>query len=67
MCLVQVDGGADGATQLYSEVGMDVGLLWFLSQVRIRGKLDELTLYGVRQFYIDIEKDDWKLVTLCDL
>jgi len=35
--------------------------------VRILVKKDELTLEGIRQFYIAIEKEDWKLDTLCDL
>merc|ERR1712124_102923 len=28
---------------------------------------DELTLEGLRQFYVAIEKEDWKLDVLCDL
>merc|ERR1712022_75084 len=28
---------------------------------------DELTLEGIRQFYVAIEKEEWKLDTLCDL
>merc|ERR1712227_728651 len=35
--------------------------------VRILVKTDELTLEGIRQFYVAIEKEDWKLDTLCDL
>lgn len=35
--------------------------------VRILVKKDELTLEGIRQFYVGIEKEDWKLETLCDL
>jgi translation initiation factor 4A len=35
--------------------------------VRILVKRDELTLEGIKQFYIAIEKEDWKLETLCDL
>ena len=35
--------------------------------VRILVKRDELTLEGVKQFYIAVEKEDWKLDTLCDL
>ncbi|KAJ7094160.1 P-loop containing nucleoside triphosphate hydrolase protein, partial [Mycena epipterygia] len=36
--------------------------------VRILVKHDELTLDGIKQFYIQaIEKEDWKLETLCDL
>lgn len=30
-------------------------------------KKDELTLEGIRQFYISVEKEEWKLDTLCDL
>ncbi|KAG6496726.1 hypothetical protein ZIOFF_044596 [Zingiber officinale] len=35
--------------------------------VRILVKRDELTLEGIKQFYVNVEKDDWKLDTLCDL
>jgi translation initiation factor 4A len=35
--------------------------------VRILVKRDELTLEGIRQFYISVEKEEWKLDTLCDL
>lgn len=35
--------------------------------IRILVKKDELTLEGIKQFYIAVEKEDWKLDTLCDL
>jgi len=35
--------------------------------VRILVKRDELTLDGIKQFYISVDKEDWKLDTLCDL
>ena len=35
--------------------------------VRILVKKEELTLEGIRQFYIELEKEEWKLDTLCDL
>ena len=35
--------------------------------VRILVKRDELTLEGIRQFYVAVEKEDWKLDTLIDL
>ena len=35
--------------------------------VRILVKKDELTLEGIKQFYVAIEKEEWKLDTLCDL
>lgn len=35
--------------------------------IRILVKRDELTLEGIRQFYISVEKEQWKLDTLIDL
>eukprot|EP00593_Proboscia_inermis_P006585 CAMPEP_0171322320 /NCGR_PEP_ID=MMETSP0816-20121228/114868_1 /TAXON_ID=420281 /ORGANISM="Proboscia inermis, Strain CCAP1064/1" /LENGTH=454 /DNA_ID=CAMNT_0011820769 /DNA_START=408 /DNA_END=1772 /DNA_ORIENTATION=- len=35
--------------------------------VRILVKKDELTLEGIKQFYIAVDKEEWKLETLCDL
>ena len=35
--------------------------------VRILVKCEGLTLEGVKQFYVDVEKEDWKLDALCDL
>lgn len=35
--------------------------------IRILVKRDELTLDGIKQFYIAIEREDWKMETLCDL
>jgi translation initiation factor 4A len=35
--------------------------------VRILVKKDELTLEGIKQFYIATEREEWKLDTLCDL
>jgi translation initiation factor 4A len=35
--------------------------------VRILVKRDELTLEGIKQFYVMVEKEEWKLDTLCDL
>ncbi|KAJ3013698.1 translation initiation factor eIF4A [Thoreauomyces humboldtii] len=35
--------------------------------VRILVKRDELTLEGIKQFYVAVEKEEWKLDTLCDL
>lgn len=30
-------------------------------------KRDELTLEGIKQFFILVEKEEWKFETLCDL
>lgn len=35
--------------------------------VRILVKRDELTLEGIKQFYVAVEREEWKLETLCDL
>jgi ATP-dependent RNA helicase len=35
--------------------------------VRILVKRDEITLEGIKQFYIAIEKEQWKFDTLCDI
>merc|ERR1712036_143728 len=46
---------------------LDLTSKFMRDPVRILVKKDELTLEGIRQFYIAIEKEDWKLDTLCDL
>ncbi|KAM9961629.1 hypothetical protein ACTFIR_004483 [Dictyostelium discoideum] len=35
--------------------------------VRILLKRDELTLDGIKQFFVSVEKEDWKFGTLCDI
>ena len=35
--------------------------------VKILVKRDELTLEGIKQFYVNVAKEEWKLDTLCDL
>jgi translation initiation factor 4A len=35
--------------------------------VRILVKKDELTLEGIKQFYVAVDKEEWKFETLCDL
>jgi len=35
--------------------------------VRILVKKDELTLEGIKQFYIAVDREEWKFDTLCDL
>ena len=35
--------------------------------IRILVKKDELTLEGIKQFYIAIEREEWKFEVLCDL
>ena len=35
--------------------------------MRILVKRDELTLEGIKQFYVNVGQEEWKLDTLCDL
>jgi len=46
---------------------LDMSSKFMRDAVRILVKKDELTLEGIRQFYVAIEKEEWKLDTLCDL
>lgn len=49
-----------------SEV-LDVTNRFMRNPVKILVKKEELTLEGIRQFYVQVGKEDWKLDTLCDL
>lgn len=46
---------------------LEVTTKFMRDPVRILVKKDELTLEGIKQFYIAVEKEDWKLDTLSDL
>jgi len=46
---------------------LDLTKKFMRDPVRVLVKKEELTLEGIRQFYIAIEKEDWKLDVLCDL
>lgn len=46
---------------------LDVTKRFMRDPVTILVKRDELTLEGIRQFYVDVEKEDWKLDTLIEL
>lgn len=35
--------------------------------VKVLVKRDELTLEGIKQFFVAVEKEEWKFDTLCDL
>jgi ATP-dependent RNA helicase len=40
----------------------------FMSEpVRVLVKRDELTLEGIKQFFVAVEREEWKFDTLCDL
>ena len=46
---------------------LEVSQRFMREPVRILVKRDELTLEGIKQYYIAIEHEEWKLDTLCDL
>merc|ERR1711985_38606 len=46
---------------------LDLTSKFMRDAVRILVKKDELTLEGIRQFYVAIEREEWKLDVLCDL
>lgn len=46
---------------------LDVTKKFMRDPIRILIKKEEITLEGIRQFYIAIEKEEWKFETLCDL
>jgi len=46
---------------------LEITRKFMTNPVRILVKKDELTLEGIKQFYVAVERDDWKFETLCDL
>jgi len=46
---------------------LDVTERFMREPVTILVKRDELTLEGIKQFFVMVEREDWKLDTLCDL
>nr|KAG5696385.1 hypothetical protein BaRGS_030485 [Batillaria attramentaria] len=46
---------------------LEVTRRFMRNPVSILVKKEELTLEGIRQFYVHVEREEWKLDTLCDL
>jgi translation initiation factor 4A len=46
---------------------LEVTARFMRDPIRILVKSDELTLEGIKQFFIAVEREEWKLDTLCDL
>ncbi|XP_019865085.1 eukaryotic initiation factor 4A-I [Aethina tumida] len=46
---------------------MEVTQSFMRNPIKILVKKEELTLEGIKQFYVFVEKEEWKLETLCDL
>ena len=42
-------------------------LLFSLLPRKSFSRSDELTLEGIKQFFVAVEREDWKFDTLCDL
>lgn len=46
---------------------LDITKKFMHNPVRVLVKRDELTLEGIKQFFVAVEKEEWKFDTLCDL
>lgn len=46
---------------------LDIADRFMRQPLHILVKADEVTLEGIQQFYIDVEREEWKLDVLCDL
>eukprot|EP01117_Protostelium_nocturnum_P008613 TRINITY_DN308_c1_g1_i1.p1 TRINITY_DN308_c1_g1~~TRINITY_DN308_c1_g1_i1.p1 ORF type:complete len:403 (-),score=140.78 TRINITY_DN308_c1_g1_i1:54-1262(-) len=46
---------------------LDITKKFMTNPIRILVKRDEITLEGIKQFFVAVEKEDWKFDTLCDL
>jgi translation initiation factor 4A len=46
---------------------LEVTTKFMVDPIKILVKKEELTLEGIHQFYVDVEREDYKFDTLCDL
>lgn len=46
---------------------LDITGKFMTDPVKVLVKRDELTLEGIKQFFVAVEQEDWKFDTLCDL
>ncbi|KAJ3384717.1 translation initiation factor eIF4A [Lobulomyces angularis] len=46
---------------------LEVTKKFMRNPIRILVKKDELTLEGIKQFFVGVDKEEWKFETLCDL
>jgi ATP-dependent RNA helicase len=46
---------------------LEITTKFMTDPVRVLVKRDELTLEGIKQFFVAVEKEEWKFDTLCDL
>ena len=50
-----------------SDECLEISKFFMENPVSLFVKSEELTLEGIKQYYINVEKEDWKLDVLCDL
>jgi glutaredoxin-related protein len=64
-------GGSDIMIEMYQKGELaemiEIANKMMEDPVRILVKKEELTLDGIRQFYISVQEENWKLDTLCDI
>ncbi len=46
---------------------LEITTKFMVDPVQVLVKRDELTLEGIKQFFVDVEREEWKFDTLCDL
>ena len=46
---------------------LEITTKFMTEPIRILVKRDELTLEGIKQFFVAVEREEWKFDTLCDL
>ena len=46
---------------------LEITAKFMTEPVRILVKRDELTLEGIRQFFVAVDREEWKFDTLCDI
>ncbi|RKP10818.1 ATP-dependent RNA helicase FAL1 [Thamnocephalis sphaerospora] len=46
---------------------LEMTTMFMTDPIRILVKRDEITLEGIKQFFVSVEREDWKFDTLCDL
>lgn len=46
---------------------LEISKKFMRDPVQILVNKEEITLEGIKQFYVNVEKEDWKFETLCDL
>ena len=46
---------------------LEITTKFMTDPIRILVKRDELTLEGIKQFFVAVEREEWKFDTLCDL